>query len=210
MVAFTMFALAAGIQVAGDIGEWTPTMARIYYICGATLVVGWLGLGTWLVLVHKSWLRNLGIWSMILVTGIGIGLISQTPVQLSELAETGWHALDKPALLTILTISLNSIGTLVLVGGALWSALFFWRKGIMKERMIGMILLAAGALAVAAGGSLTRLGHEQYLYLAMSIGVGLMFWGYLKTIRPAAAADASSPPVHSKQIEATAEVHAGI
>lgn len=57
----------------------------------------------------------------------------------------------------------------------------------MRERMVGCILLAVGALTVAAGGSLTRLGHPQYLYIAMSIGVGLMFWGYWKTIRPASA-----------------------
>jgi heme/copper-type cytochrome/quinol oxidase subunit 1 len=209
-VAFAMFALAAGMQVAGDLSGWTPTLVRIYYICGATLVVGWLGLGTWLVLVHKSWLRKLGLWSMILLTGIGIGLISQAPVQLNAVAETGWHALEKPALLTIMTIGLNISGTFVLVGGALYSAWFFWRKGIMKERMIGLILLAIGALTVAAGGSLTRLGHDQYLYVAMSIGVGLMFWGYLKTIRPATVPELSSPPVHTSKIDATAEIHAGI
>ena len=54
---------------------------------------------------------------------------------------------------------------------------------IMRTRMFGCVLLAAGALIVAAGGSLTRLGHEQYLYIAMSIGVTLMYWGYLMTVR---------------------------
>ncbi|MEZ4664021.1 MAG: hypothetical protein R2911_41335 [Caldilineaceae bacterium] len=39
-------------------GGWTPTLARLYYVCGATLVVGWLGLGTWLLLVQRPWLRN--------------------------------------------------------------------------------------------------------------------------------------------------------
>ncbi|MEZ4664019.1 MAG: hypothetical protein R2911_41325 [Caldilineaceae bacterium] len=39
---------------------------------------------------------------------------------------------------------------------------------------------------MAAGGSLTRFGHDEYLYIAMSSGVAIMFWGYLKTIRPAA------------------------
>lgn len=209
-VAFAMFALAAGLQVAGDTIGWTPTLARIYYVCGATLVVGWLGLGTWLILVHKSWLRKLGLWSMILLTGIGIGLVSQTPVQASALADTGWHALQKPLSLTILTVGLNSMGTLVLVGGALWSAWVFWRRGIMKGRMVGLILLAVGALTVAAGGSLTRLGHQQYLYLAMSLGVGLMFWGYLKTIQPAPAPDVSSSPEHASSFDTPVEVHAGV
>ncbi|MCA9904386.1 MAG: hypothetical protein KC547_11050, partial [Anaerolineae bacterium] len=69
-------------------------------------------------------------------------------------------------------------------GGALWSAWSFWRQRVMRQRMYGLILIAAGALGVAAGGSLTRLGHQQYLYIAMSLGMGLIFWGYLKTIQP--------------------------
>lgn len=181
-VAFTMFAIAAGSQVVGDVWGWSPALARLYYVFGATLVVGWLGLGTWLVLIHKPWLRRLGTWLMILLSGFGLGLVAMTPVDGGQLALEGWQALDKPALLTVLTIAINSLGTLVLVGGALWSAYIFWRKRIMPERMHGLVLLAVGALVVAAGGSLTRLGHQQYLYIAMSLGIGLMFWGYLKTI----------------------------
>jgi heme/copper-type cytochrome/quinol oxidase subunit 1 len=184
-LAFTMFAVAAASQVAGDIFGWSPALARLYYVMGATLVVGWLGLGTWLVLVHRPRLRNLGIWIMVLLSGYGVGLVSLSPVDSARLAADGWHALIKPTPLTVLTIFINSVGTLVLVGGALWSAWIFWRKRIMRERMTGLILLAAGTLIVAAGGSLTRLGHPQYLYIAMSVGVGTMFLGYMKTIQPA-------------------------
>lgn len=209
-VAFAMFATAAAAQVIGDLLGWTPLLARLYYVLGATLVVGWLGLGTWLVLVHKPWLRKLGLWSTLLLSGYGIGLVSQTPVNVPQLAETGWHALDKPVALTVLTISINSVGTLVLVGGALWSAWTFWRKRILKGRMQGLILLAAGALTVAAGGSLTRLGREQYLYVAMTIGVILMFWGYLKTIQPPAQPTNRRSTVEHSRAKATMEAHANI
>jgi hypothetical protein len=208
-LAFVMFAVAAASQVIGDLVGWTPTLARLYYVTGATLVVGWLGLGTWLVVVRKPWLRSVGLWAMILLSGYGLGLVSLSPVDSANLAELGWHALTKPATLTVLTITINSLGTLVLVGGALYSAWAFWRKRIMRDRMLGLILLAAGTLVVAAGGSLTRLGHEQYLYIAMSSGVALMFWGYLKTIRPATAAhpEASvarlAPPDPSQQVQAS-------
>lgn len=195
-IAFTMFALAAGSQVVGDIYGWRPVLAKLYYLCGATLVVGWLGLGTWLVLVKNDRLRSWGTWLTILFSGYALGLMTLVPVDQSALAETGWHALQKPTVLTILTISFNSLGTLVLVGGALWSAWVFWRRGIMRARMYGLLLLAGGALTVAAGGSLTRFGHEEYLYIAMSIGVSLIFWGYLKTIQPSKALSKPvSPPV---------------
>ena len=191
-VAFALFTVAAGSQMDSDLWGWTTTLARVYYVSGATLVVGWLGLGTWLLLVRSPWLRQAGVWALILLSGYGLGLISLTPVDADRLAAAGWHALDKPLPLTLLTITLNSLGTLVLVGGACWSAWTFRRQGIMRERVIGCILLAVGALTVAAGGSLTRLGHQQYLYVAMSMGVTLMFWGYLKTIRSAATRQESA------------------
>ncbi len=182
-LAFAMFAVAAGSQVWGDMVGWSPFLAKLYYVFGASLVVGWLGLGTWLVVVRSPRLQNVGLWLMLLVSGVAIGIVSQSSVDMSILAADGWHALEKPAALTVITIAVNSVGTLVLVGGALWSAWVFWRKRMMRSRMIGLLLIAGGALAVAAGGSLTRFGHQQYLYIAMSIGVSIMFWGYLKTIQ---------------------------
>jgi hypothetical protein len=190
-IAFVLFALAASSQVVGDLRGWTPLLARLYYVSGATLVVGWLGLGTWLLLTHRPWLRTAGIWTMLLLSGYAIGLVSLASVDAGLLSSAGWHALQKPAMLTVLTIGLNVVGTLLLVGGALYSAWAFWRKGIMRQRMIGCIQLAAGALLVATGGSLTRFGHQQYLYIAMSVGIVVMFWGYLKTIRPEAVTSTS-------------------
>jgi cytochrome c oxidase cbb3-type subunit 1 len=186
--AFAMFSAAASIQVVADVAGWTPDLVRAYYVLGATLVVGWLGLGTWYVLIRRQGARKAGLWLMLFLSGLAIGLVSTAGVETSRLIEESWHALEKPTLLTVLTIGINSVGTLVLVGGALWSAWAFWRKGIFRNRMIGLLLLAAGTLIVAAGGSLTRLGHEQYLYLAMSVGVGMMYAGYRRTIAPPSTA----------------------
>lgn len=192
-VAFALFSLAAASQVAGDLIGWNIWLARLYYVSGATIVVGWLGLGTWLLLVKQPRWRQMGVWTMLLLTGYAVGLISLTPAVPDRLSQEGWHALQKPLSLTILTISLNMVGTLLLVGGALWSAWIFGRRGIQRERMIGCILLAVGALTVAAGGSLTRLGRPEYLYAAMCLGVLCMFWGYRKTIVPATSPDPSRP-----------------
>jgi hypothetical protein len=84
-VAFSMFAIAAGIQIVGDLAGWTEMLARFYYVLGATLVVGWLGLGTWLLLARKVWMQNLGLWMVLLMTGLGLGLILLTPVDMSTL-----------------------------------------------------------------------------------------------------------------------------
>ena len=194
-VAFGMFAVAAAAQVAADAFGWSPFLVRTYYISGATLVVGWLGLGTWLLTVRRPGLRTAGVVTLLVLSGYGLGLISLAPVNEALVASEGWDALTKPAALTALTIFMNTAGTVVLVGGALWSAWNFYRRGIMRERMHGCVLLAVGALVVASGGTLTRLGHDHYFYVAMSAGVGLMFWGYLKTIAPAPRPIPTAPRV---------------
>ncbi|MEZ4664020.1 MAG: hypothetical protein R2911_41330 [Caldilineaceae bacterium] len=82
---------------------------------------------------------------MILVSGYAIGLVCMASVDSAVLPNAGWRALEKPLSLTILTIVLNSSRHRCCWWGALWSAWIFWRKGIMRQRMIGCLLLAAGA-----------------------------------------------------------------
>jgi hypothetical protein len=87
-----------------------------------------------------------------------------------------------------ITVLINAVGTLIIVGGTAWSVWRFWRSGTHRNRMIGCALICGGTLAVAAGGSLTRLGHYEYLYIAMSIGVAMIFAGVLSSRRPDGAA----------------------
>ncbi|MFN2200725.1 MAG: hypothetical protein ACK2UO_05935, partial [Caldilineaceae bacterium] len=169
-VAFVMFAVAAASQVVADLWGWSAPLARIYYVTGATLVVGWLGMGTLFLLARRPLVRTTALWLLLILSGFAVGLIVQTDVDAQALTSTGWHALMPAVPLTVLTIAFNSIGTLLLVGGALWSAWSFWRRGGQRNRMLGCVLLAVGALAIAAGGSLTRFGHDEYLYVAMSAG----------------------------------------
>jgi len=86
-----------------------------------------------------------------------------------------------------LAIISNTLGTILVVGGAVWSGVVFWRKRIMKSRMVGVFLLAGGTLFVALGGTITGatgLRNHDYLYITMVIGILIMFAGYLQTIRP--------------------------
>ncbi len=78
----------------------------------------------------------------------------------------------------------NIYGLLTLVGGAIWSAFLFWRKRVMPNRVIGNVLIAAGALLIASASTLTRLGYGQFLYLGELLSAILMFAGFRFAARP--------------------------
>jgi hypothetical protein len=81
-----------------------------------------------------------------------------------------------------------------LVGGALYSAIIFFRKHVLVNRMIGNVLIAVGALAPAMAGSFVKIGLVDGLYLSELIGVVLMYIGFIRAtampVREAAPAAA--------------------
>lgn len=182
-VAFAVFALAAGAEVVGALAGWTPLLARLYYLAGATLVVGYLALGELYLLVPRR-VSAVGPGAALLVTALGVTFVLDATVDRARLADDGWDALERGPALVALAAGVNGLGTLVLVGGALWSAWRFRRLGIQRHRMVGCVLVAAGTLVVAAGGTLTRFGQREYLYIAMAAGVAIIFAGYLEARRP--------------------------
>lgn len=181
-VAFAIFGTAALIEVAGTLGEWTPLLARAYYVLGATLVVGYLALGQLYLLIRREWADRVA-GPIIALSALAVSLVIDAPVG-SNVAADGWDALERSTGLTALTVGFNALGTLVIVGGCLYSAVSFHRRRVMRNRMLGCLLIAAGTLTVASGGTLTRFGSHQYLYIAMSAGIALIFSGYMRARRP--------------------------
>jgi hypothetical protein len=183
LVAFLLFAIAAGAEVIGETLGWTNLLVRVYYVSGAVLVVGFLALGQ-LYLTAPKRIGGIAPGIALLMTALAVSAVWGAPIDQSRLADDGWHALERSTGLSILTIGINAIGTLILLGGLAYSAYKFRQLGTMRNRMLGCLLIAGGTLTVAAGGTLTRLGSEQYLYIAMSIGIALIFFGYLWTKVP--------------------------
>lgn len=182
-IAFALFAIAAASEALGSLREWTPALVRTYYLTGAVLVVGFLALGQLYLLAGKRIARFAPGVAMG-VTAFAATLVFGASIDDTKLAEHGWEALEKSTTLTITTIFLNAGGTLVIAGGLIYSAVKFKRLGIMRNRMIGCVLIALGTLVVALGGTATRLGEREYFYVMMTIGVAFIFAGYLATRQP--------------------------
>ncbi len=181
-IAFGIFAIAAGSEVLGTLSGWTPAIVRVYYLTGAVLVVGYLALGELYLLAGKR-IAKFAPGVTLLLTALAITLVVNAPINESLLANDGWEALGRNTGLTAVTMLLNIGGSIVLIGGALWSAWKFRKLGTQRRRMIGCILIALGTFFVASGGTLTRLGQREYLYISMSIGIVIIFAGVLETRR---------------------------
>jgi vacuolar-type H+-ATPase subunit I/STV1 len=83
-----------------------------------------------------------------------------------------------------LTPIFNLYGTVTLVGGALYSAWIFWRKRILLHRVLGNLMIAAGALLPAFGGAFSRFGVGGVLYVSELLGAILLFLGFLRATTP--------------------------
>lgn len=193
-ISFLLFAAGAAFEVAADLGGWSDPLVRLYYITGAILAVALLGVGELMLLVPR-WRTALLVGTLLfsLLTVVAVFAQPFNPAELTGSAP--WKAVGvKGSPAQILAIVSNSVGTLLLVGGALYSAWVFWRKRIQFHRMVGCVLLAVGTIVVAFGGTLAGIFNAHaWLYPPMAVGVAIMFIGYLETTRAPAPAAAKLP-----------------
>lgn len=185
-IAFAIFTVAAGIEVFASLTEWTANLARVYYLTGAVLVVGYLALGE-LYLLAGAKIARFAPGVTILITAISGTIVLNAGVDETRLAADGWDAIERGTALTVIALTINIGGTLVIAGGLIYSAIRFKRLGIQRNRMIGCLLIAAGTTVVGLGGTVTRFGADEYLYIAMATGVSIIFAGYLQARRPDSA-----------------------
>ena len=169
---------------------FSPAALKIWYLSGAMLTAAWLGEGTVHLLVRKRNVAKTLTIILALVSLAAIGLIVAAPIAKGAafnitkpvsaqyrdiLVRNGW--------IIALTIILNIYGSITLIGGALYSIYIFWRKHILVNRMIGNILIAAGAMMPASAGVLFRAGLADWLYLSELLGSVLMYLGFLEAVK---------------------------
>ena len=73
-----------------------------------------------------------------------------------------------------------------LLGGAILSALRYSANPATRHRVIANVLIAAGAILPGIGGTATRMGYTEVLYVTELAGLLLTWAGYRMSVRPAA------------------------
>ncbi len=173
---------------------WNKWVFFAWYFFGAVLTAAWIGHGTVYLLFRKKWVHLL---TAVLVLGslVALALMLRImpkldasqfspAVPVSEQYRLIMPAIKDGGIIRLTTPFFNIYGVITLVGGALWSAYLFWRKRVLPNRMLGNILIAAGALSITFASTLTRFGYGSLLYLGELIAAILMFAGFLTAAAP--------------------------
>jgi hypothetical protein len=168
---------------------WSPVVFVIWYLFGAALNAAWIGHGTLNLLVRRRWVN--GVTVVLIAGSVVAGLLMlTTPIdgskfQVGTLVSIQYRdIMPSGAPVRLTTPFFNIYGLLMLVGGALYSAYLFWRERVLPNRVIGNVLIAAGALSIGFASSLTRLGYGQYLYIGELLAAIAMYAGFLLAAAP--------------------------
>lgn len=193
-LALLFYAIAAFPEVLGSLSGWNDLDFRLYYLFGAILLVPWLSLGTAELLLQGERARagRSGYRVFVgVVTFLGLVTVVLAPLHAHWLqttqvpsncamwckSETGYVLSNGLAALSAAVG--NSVGTVVLVVGAGYSAYRTYRAGLPRNLTLGNILILAGALVVASAATLTRLGSYELFYAGQAVGIAIIFGGFL-------------------------------
>ena len=183
-IGLTLYAIAESMAAMNGALGWNPLAFRLWYLCGAILVAAWLGQGTVHLLARRSWANALLIVLLLgsLFAAFKVFTAALDPTLLPG-AQLSGHAITTGGV-RILTPFFNIYGLIALVGGAIYSTVVYWRRRAMRNRAMGTILIAVGALSPALGGALSRFGLTEYLYLSEFLGAVLMLAGFILATSP--------------------------
>jgi hypothetical protein len=171
---------------------WHEGVFRAWYITGALLGGAPLAQGTVYLLLPKRVADRL---TVALVTAVltGAVLVVLSPLDYS-LVEP--HRLSGKVLVwhwvRYLSPFINLYALLFLVGGAVLSAVRYARRRETRHRALANVAIAAGGILPGIGGTFTRFGHVEVLYVTEFLGLLLIALGYRLSVGPGIERSASA------------------
>lgn len=163
---------------------WQEPVFRAWYIAGALLGGAPLAQGSVYLLMKRKTADILALALVVavvaasvcvLLTPINYALVD--PVRLSgRVMQWQWVRSFSPFI--------NLYAAIFLIGGAIVSAARFRTMPDKRGKYVGNIVIAIGALLPGIGGTFTRFGHVEVLYVTEFIGLLLIYAGYRLNIRP--------------------------
>lgn len=157
---------------------WNERVFRAWYISGALCGGAPLAQGTAYLLLRRRTANRLAV-TLITVIAVAAILVVLSPIDYSVVEEhrlsgrvLGWQGIR------MISPFINTYAAVFLIGGAILSAWRFRSDPDKHHRYVGNVLIAIGAILPGIGGTFTRFGHVEVLYVTEFVGLLLIFSGY--------------------------------
>jgi hypothetical protein len=193
--AFGVFIYAVGTFTESftSVFGWSEPVFRAWYISGALLGGAPLAQGTVYLLLRKKTADRL---TAALVTFFTVAascvLIAPTNTALVEPHRLSGKVFAWPWV-RLFSPFINTYALVFLVGGAALSAWRYSKRRETHHRFVGNVLIAVGALLPGIGGTFTRFGYTEVLYVTELAGLCLVYIGYRFNVRTPVTAVAALP-----------------
>lgn len=172
------YGLGTFAESVNTIVGWSELNTRLWYIVGA-LLGGWpLAQGT-VYLLMKRKLADILTAVFLVVIAVAAICVMLTPIEVP---------VDFDGKLTGRVFSwqwvrgfspfINLYAFVFLFGGAIYSAVRYSRLGREHPRFLGNVFISIGALLPGIGGSFTRAGYVEVLFVTELIGLLCIYYGY--------------------------------
>jgi hypothetical protein len=176
VLTFGMGTLTESINAIFGWSEWNT---KIWYIVGALLGGYPLAQGTIYLLMNKRFADiSAVVCSAVIVVAAVFVLAS--PIAIPEGFDhrlTG-KVLAWEGVRWYVSPFLNTYALIFLFGGAVYSAVKYFAVEKGRNRFLGNILIAIGALLPGIGGSFTVFGYVEVLYVTELLGLTCIYLGY--------------------------------
>ncbi len=178
--AFGVFAYGLGTGLEGAITLFGNNifLTKSWYIAGALLGGYPLATGT-VYLLCKRRTANILTFATVGFILAASALVVLSPADVSQLEDfrpsgkiLGWQWVR------LLTPFINIYAAIFLIGGAIYSAVKYFRSGTFRNRAIGNTWIAIGAILPGIGGSMAKFGVVEALYIGEFVGIILIWLGY--------------------------------
>lgn len=175
VLAFGLGTLAESIHA---IFGWNEINLKYWYIVGALLGGFPLAQGSVYLLMNKRFAHFTSVLFIGLIV-IASYYVIKTPLAIPEdfdyrltgaVFEWKWVRKFSPFI--------NIYSFLFLVGGAIYSATKYYGYKDKQAHFKGNIFIAIGALLPGIGGTFTRMGYVEVLFITELIGLVLIYMGY--------------------------------
>ncbi len=178
-IGFFLYFISTGIEFWTGAWGLNETAYRLWYLTGAILVAAYLGMGALYLLVWRR-VAHIIMAVLLVASFYTVFRVFTLSLDMSTIHYLSPHFM--PDDVRFMARFFSNFGAIALVGGAIYSALVYWRRRIMPHRVVSNILIAVGAILPAVGGiGIGRLGWPLWLfYLLELLGVMIIFIGFLR------------------------------